>query len=153
MDKHYIPAIEEFCVGFKFELFIENTNGWIEFVFNEFSSLHNVYTFDGIKQFSIIDAFKKSNVRVKRLDFNDILELGWENRRSNTKIDYYDGNEIFTNAQMPLFPKGKYCNIQLIYNYELGTIHIHGAVNESFFQGYCKNKSELKKIMQQIALC
>ena len=117
-----MPEIEEFCVGFEFE-FLNNTE-WKKHKFLCVSE----FTFDDIPELA-----KQS--RVKYLDEQDILDLGFEYTnndrdlvKDNIRIRLYIGKEF------------KIVNV---------CIYMH---DYTVFKGEIKNINELKKILKQIEL-
>lgn len=133
-NKYYTPEIEEFHVGFEYqinqqeELYGEITYGneWIE------------DEYDG--SFSLLNS-DLSRYRVKYLDDKDIESLGF-------KEDTYNGVKCFTknNCQIFFFPHNIIpdCNIVSIDLFV-------GEFRNQYFRGLVKNKSELKTILKQIA--
>jgi hypothetical protein len=127
-DKYYYtPTIEEFHVGFDYE-WLRNTE-WINF---------NIY--NHIELMAILKAYREGKfegIRVKYLDQSDIESLGWVNGEthgvSGLVFNYGDKND----------------NWQIYPNYDVQFYAIY-SITGIIFQGFIKNKSELKKLMQQL---
>lgn len=124
-DKYYTPTIEEFHVGFEYE--VQLSKEFDQWMPVQITPENHAMNFDRLD--------KLETTRVKYLDREDIESLGWEYINSklyhsyklNGKILYPldDGDSLITN--------GKY-----------------GIAEETFFKGTIKNKSELKKLMQML---
>lgn len=157
-NKYYTPSIEEFHVGFEYEYFAKPNHNidsnvpdeekiWIKT--NDLNEFGDIET-HGISY--IEDYLKRNNcpIRVKHLDKEDILSLGWELIEENEKwIEYkiYVDKDIHKIAPFHL----------KIYNYIFspGTIVIYYSATVKFaerFLGIIKNKSELIKIMTMIGI-
>jgi len=127
---YYIPSIEEFHFGFECEMFLDITKPkWIPVK-------------AGDNYFRIKEYIDKENVRVKNLDKNDILELGFmdisEIPRTNTS-SYFSSKDMKTLLFCDY--KTHFCSIEK---------SVIGQDTETVFSGTIKNKSELKRILRQI---
>lgn len=134
-NKYYTPTIEEFHVGFEYEIYIIShpRNGkaslWIPIKIQEEDDLitdHNTLSLQG----NIDGKF----CRVKHLDREDIESLGWK-QEIKTRNDLYFFDRYFLNFKD---------EITITDSYVLGT--------KELFNGKIKNKSELKKLMNQIGI-
>lgn len=128
--KYYTPSIEEFYVGFEFE-YNENsiwTKKILEF-YNNFSSLWSSKC--------DINLF-----RVKYLDKEDIESLGFSINPPNN----YSGYEDFFNYSIGVSP------YRLWFTYDKHKVKITLPLSDgkTLFEGVIKNKSELKKLLQQL---
>lgn len=122
--KYYTPELEEFHVGFEYELMDLALN----MVDKEFRS--DVITHGGDID-NALEWIKTNEVRVKHLDREDIESLGFVNLPD-------------TNA----FDKGEY---QI--NFQDHTfVEIYDDASRSVFQGAVKNKSELKRLLKQLGI-
>lgn len=137
--RYYVPDIEEFHVGFEYERM--NGENWEKDeigIWDIISSPHGDYE----NEMEEINRSLRS-VRVKYLDSVDIEDLGWKPFLNST-------NEYFINASL-----GE--QYQLIRYKDKWIIEYidhtddHDKV-ERLFKGKIKNKSELKKIMNQIEI-
>jgi len=124
--KYYTPTIDEFYVGFEFEvnkvlqLIPDQIEEWKQTVFNQTDI--------------ISDTFVK-NTRVKYLDREDIEGLGFKLMNSSSTIGYHlvkDNDRIWLDTENI---KGK-CVI--------------AKGLEIVFKGIIKNKSKLKKLMKML---
>lgn len=126
-NKYYIPEIEEFHVGFEFQLDPYEINEWKEKIITD----RDAYQFKLFKKFC-----KKENVRVKYLDKEDIESLGWKGYKD---MFVFEGEISFSLEITGV-------NHYLISQYKKAPENI----GVSIFWGRVKNKSELKKLMQQL---
>jgi len=139
-NKYYTPSIEEFHVGFKFELLeplkqgaVSAFEGWQKLTVKDISLLSNKY---------FKELFKQKYIRVKYLDSIDIQDLGFELiPDQNVYVQIYKGKD-----KLRLSHDLRNNNIQ-IYNYYKTTEY-----DETFFDGTIKNKSELKKVLKMIGV-
>lgn len=136
MDKYYTPTIEEFYVGFECEI---KNNADAQKRFNTFV-LDNTYLQIALK-------IKLSDIRVKYLDKEDIESLGWEfdsnisypnSTNFIKKIKNTEGVYLYYNPLKKIAEKGVYIEI-----YESNK-------DNTWFAGFIKNKSELKKLLNQL---
>lgn len=130
-DKYYTPTIEEFHVGFEFEMYAGT--GWSNQVFP------NPWWIDGAMggYKTLENCIEGNNVRAKYLDNTDILDLKWEIDNEIEFIGYYlqksEGIYVlrpFQGSQL----------VQMLEN------------DRQIFFGIIKNKSELKRLMVQLAI-
>lgn len=140
-NKYYTPSIEEFHVGFKFELLeplkqgaVSAFEGWQKLTVKDISLLSNKY---------FKELFKQKYIRVKYLDSIDIQDLGFE-------LLHNDGDALEFNIA------DKYDEITYLwFDYETHNIDIYvgdGYDKDYLFQGTIKNKSELKKVLKMIGV-
>jgi len=127
-NKYYTPEIEEFHVGFEYEIF-EDFDTLPERVWHK-----QVYGKNGTdpEQMDYVTPIQSmmSKFRVKFLDQEDIENCGWEPVKYNT-VDCWVLNNNY------LFWFGL-------------TVVIINKPESQVFRGTIKNKSELKKLMQQL---
>ncbi len=129
-SKYYTPSIEEFHIGFEYELLKKVSrydNHWrFEILKKIFVPTKANRDFDWIRlQIDLED----KEIRVKHLDKGDIESLGWKHGPRET-----------------FYEKGEY----QLYEYDLGYIHIYDGEANFVFRGTTKNKSELAKLMKQL---
>jgi len=140
-NKYYTPSIEEFHVGFKFELLeplkqgaVSAFEGWQKLTVKDISLLSNRY---------FKELFKQKYIRVKYLDSIDIQDLGFE-------LLHNDGDALEFNIA------DKYDEITYLwFDYETHNIDIYvgdGYDKDYLFRGTIKNKSELKKVLKMIGV-
>lgn len=126
-EKYYTPTIEEFHIGFEYEIKNPNWRQYDKLIVNE-------DFFNKENGFSDYWAFKRGEVRIKLLDKEDIESLGFKWGDLDAK-SYKKDNFILQ----------KYSNNEIaIFNTK--------AVNKMRFRGIIKNKSELKKLMSQLKI-
>lgn len=138
-NKYYTPSIEEFRVGFEFEVQLENSQ-WATFVYDKFISMRMVYsTFgQGEPDFTFEDKLNKGKVRVKSLDHDDIIAEGW----SKGEDGYYVLDEYALE----------------VFNDEINISDTHGfgwGYDEEWsrlYKGKILNRSELNFLMKRLGI-
>ncbi len=130
MDKYYTPEINEFFVGFEFEIFKDDN--WTTFNFNVDEIIS---VFARINDKTIIS----DKIRIKYLDKEDIESLGWKGQESNsvyfTKDNYRLVHWITNDGR----------DINIFEKYDGGT------QEECIIRkAKVKNKSELIKLLKQL---
>lgn len=135
---YYTPEIEEFHVGFECE------------------GLITEHGFQGWSEIEIIDSKKLielrlpwdrnpyDEVRVKHLDQEDIESLGWSKEKNNTYTIEKKEDGFNCYSKYTLTFTGR-VNIQSEYFSSWGG-------NKENFSIRIKNKSELRKLMQQLGI-
>ena len=136
-NKYYTPNIEEFRIGFEYEVYIPEKELWSTETFY----LNNSHI-DVIKYVNIQTENTLRKVRVKYLDKSDIESLGFEKSPDEPE-------EWFWNY------KGDF-NIQLYFNDKIENLDRGIGIsmyNDSLvFSGYIKNKSELQQVLKMIGV-
>jgi len=140
--RFYVPQIEEFCVGFEFEILEKSYNKTVKWVKKSWS-------IGMMNQKLNEDFLEEDQVRVKYLDREGIESLGFEFSKSK-----YEGD---------LFLAKKECkfgsNSPKFYELILGqrediclSVEEHTSYGSSNQKMYfkVKNKSELKRLLRQI---
>lgn len=145
-QKYYTPTIEEFYVGFEYEIDVKNIHNNTH-IGNKWVNITLDYESLSVIQSQIVD----KTVRVKCLDEQDILDLGWIKKKEEWyEIENKDKDAEITKYRL-LFSlyeltENDY-HTELFVDIKLGDIEIIviplGIRN-------IKNKSELKKIMQML---
>ncbi len=153
-EKYYTPEIEEFHYGFEYEIIPSTGFSIIDFSSPE-SKIETHYAtkyikckygvqasgiFDGGLP-TICEAIRQNKCRVKHLAKDDIESLGWELKFEEIKtyshwVEYKKG-DLTLSLQLKKVGKNypNHCNFKGKYNTNIRLL--------------IKNKSELKKIMQQ----
>lgn len=141
---YYVPEIEEFCVGFEYETYSvttvkckEVTRNWQINIFKENHKIYNGST-----------VLIPSNTRVKFLDKEDIEEaLDTKQLKGNeTELNFQiliDDSEDFYDFDYDLEEK-----VLVVEIFRENTLGSHNCY--TLFHGVIKNKSELKKLLQQL---
>jgi hypothetical protein len=125
INKYYIPQISEFHVGFEYENFVKH-EGWTKRTLECLSD----YGFNE-KGFCI----DHEDYRVKCLDEQDIIYLGWHDNLKHDKDGFL------------------YCIEQIENNVLITQIGTAALKQDAvLFFGNIKNKSELKRIMQMLKI-
>ncbi len=132
-NKYYVPDISEFCIGLDYRF-----NNAEEMWFDEYSNLRE-----------IVEDLENLRITVKYLDQDDIKSLGWVDTK---KSDPYYNNPIYritTDSDIYyLFIQSKDNTRLKIEKWGNGFT----TIVTNLFLGYIKNKSELKKLMQQLRI-
>ena len=137
---YYTPSIEEFRVGFEFEVYerisIDHRKGgeWTK----------NICTFGMINQPLNASHLERDEVRVKHLDQEDIESFGFKEDKSNSTKERYNGEmygKSFGTYGIVLYDTVKV----VIYRYD-------GSREYVLFTGTIRNKSELEVILKQIGV-
>ena len=141
-SKYYVPLIEEFHVGFEYEI-------WYSCAYTpELWEKETLELYKGEDLNMLADGCHQ--LRVKYLDQSDIESLGWK-----IVEDFYDKDKKVTKLtfeqQSKLYPQErlrlKYTvETQKLWLFMLYDVHLY--YND--FKGTIKNKSELKKLMRQL---
>lgn len=134
-SKYYTPEIEEFHVGFEYELRV--AGGGDRFVKEE---LHN-FDFDLFLNNLYRDNEEEFNLRVKHLDREDIESLGFKLLKEDLNGKAFIHK---INVELQIWWSSK------------GTIDIDNGMSYSdcrtYFYGTIKNKSELKRVLKMIGI-
>lgn len=125
-NKYYTPNLEDFHVGFEYEVKEEKT---FEKVVFKITDIYNYPLINTI--LNLQEKVEDSYIRVKYLDREDIESLGWS---YNEEFKYFRIREDF-----------------ILLEYQNNEILIQED-GENLFWGKIKNKSELKKLMKQIGI-
>lgn len=148
--QYYIPTIESFHIGFRFEQFTHDgglswsgrlhdaiEKKWIKTAFK----IDSIYSLVDIRNY--IDS---GFIRVKSLDHDDIIEAGWE------LIE--DGKHI---VEFMIKGSNEDTNIYLTYRTESEFIEIHNNGDNIedhiyYFQGTVKNYNKLLDVMEMLGI-
>lgn len=150
---YYTPSIDEFHFGFEYEYttlgswssYLTESNDWLKQTFTYGTDWEET-EFEDVKHL-----IEEKKLRVKYLDKSDIVSLGWEfDKELKNLTEYYRSqyiNRIYEENDY------MYWEVFLKYNVDLKRVTItanisDGSVEEKFFEGSCRNKSELSKIMK-----
>lgn len=136
-NKYYTPELHEFHIGFQYEA---KSNGNYVYINKHDEPNWKLQTFSGgflNDEGSEVDAIEKelknNNIRVKHLDREDIESFGFVKHK--TIDNYWKLNEHVLRLKNSKIS---------IYIYDEYTI------DRLIFEGTIKNKSELRKLMQQL---
>lgn len=152
MNKYYTPTIEEFCIGFQYQVKGYSLNEeWTDFELNAYDMKTIDCGAPGEPCYSenqweyILEELEKGNVRVKYLNQEDFEELDWKVKEINDarivcekQINYIRGEvTLFSLVFVPI------TNWLLIWN---------ESSDDVVFAGEIKNKLEFKKLLNQLKL-
>ena len=148
-DKYYTPAIEEFHIGFEYE---ENRYGKIKYE-EELSNFNTAwykecYNFNSPYFDSVKEDILNGCIRVKYLDVDDLVQLGFEHIGGKLTSDVlqlfrYNNNRYFVHLTYTRLSAA--CVIQIetsVFENSVRTLVVHSIG--------IKNKSELLKLMAQL---
>jgi hypothetical protein len=124
-NNYYTPSIEEFHVGFEFE--VNCDNDWIK------ESLYSN------EQVNVLPFMNTNNIRVKYLDKEDIESLGWTDGETHGLSGYVLNYATDDSYQMYYDKDNQFTQI---YNWD----------SKIIFEGIIKNKSELKRLLKQLEI-
>lgn len=137
-SRYYTPTIEEFHVGFEYEIWDDMNDGdyqWFPTIFGgiigKLSALQ--YSVDITVVNNILN---QGGIRVKYLDREDIESLGFKYLGRGDREIYVRGEWELQTFVYPVF--------QVRVTNNVGSTR--------FFNGELKNKSELKRILKQIGV-
>lgn len=160
--KYYIPQISEFGIGFEYET--KTPDGWQKDVYGGTQPSFGYMLPTGYKKGEIgIDnkaSFLPEYVRVKCLDKQDIESLGWKhdhNDDGEEQPNQHDKHGYSMGFSIDLQDTPKYICYVLYYFPDhfmiIDSIYKCGSGREEMlFRGYIKNKSELRRLMQQLSI-
>lgn len=141
IDSHfYVPEISEFHVGFEYQVLDEN--GYHKVTLTDSMLSQNLqFRSRSVNFFQYIkEEIDKQKIKIKYLDKEDIESLGWKESPRGYRFDFKTKDDDFQ-----LYFDDR------IFSEELGVgITIYDWNSEVIFTGYVKNKSELKKLLQQL---
>lgn len=143
-SKYYTPTIEEFYVGFEYEEYYRTLNS----VTGAWNNTWNPRVYElGLymnyeNESEIPEYLSKGEIRVKYLDIEDIESFGL---RYNEVHNYWY-TFIGQAESIELYYDPSYHKVKIIYEDQTDEYS-----KRSFkFHGVIKNKSELKKLLQQL---
>lgn len=144
MEKYYTPDISEFHVGFEFEYLLPlfrkgETPDWVNFNWKSPFGLlltERCISIGGI-------TIKTENIHVKYLDKEDIESLGW--KWSENDMHFEIGDYVLSGQYA-------YQNVEIEQYHEDWPNGGFTSWYEKKFYGKIKNKSELKKLMEQLQI-
>lgn len=158
MEKYYTPTIEEFHIGFEYErlqrfpdapfISLENPNNepqWIQHICNHKNLPNNLP--------DLLENFP--NIRVKHLDREDIESLGWCSEQildvwlEGSEFELGYSFEITDISTAHFMYDSKTFKVRIYRADEYNTV-TRNWTEHILFDGKIKNKSELKKLMQQL---
>ena len=143
--KYYTPTIDEFHVDFEYETNY-NRKDWkeVKLTTEEAVNLFDIWDYDAYD----------TEFRVKYLDIEDIKNFGFVH---TTSLKNYQENFRIDNLLRRLNEEEgdtMYNEVRLQYAPDIHRVTIYGTAigfeEEKFFEGVVKNKSELKKILEQL---
>jgi len=149
IDKYYTPSIEEFHVGFEYQYKVKTSGS--SFVFAK----DHIYLWidDYIKSGDIL-SFRLDEIRVKYLNKEDIESLGFikQDYQYQNNLEFKYGDIWKTNSKSGWLHFNTDTKILKITSLDSGS-NIDGPNHSVKFNGFIKNKSELKVLLKQLEIC
>jgi hypothetical protein len=136
-DKYYTPTIEEFHVGFEFEVNY-GKNNWVE---ESLAYAPQVVT---------LPYMKLENIRVKYLDKEDIESLGFKSRSPGSDMRHYHYFKREAPGSLEYWSE-----VLIDFRWgldDIGIRGVRGSEEGTLFKGSIKNISELKIILKQLGV-
>lgn len=138
MERYYTPEIEEFYVGFVFEVHEEH---WQKMIVNEHLQLS-----------AIKSQIDKKVIRVKHLDEEDLKRLTFNPTIDNEEIELSFQSKRFIGGPSA----GDDYRIIVLHSVKNQSTWIYKNYNSGgetdLFKGVIKNISELKKLLKQLEI-
>lgn len=137
--KYYVPELEEFCVGFEFEVLKNKT--WENISLSDWANCEGTdANYECLNDIS--HGIENGKIRVKYLCREDIESLGWEKKE-------------YTSMGRRQYSFGKEYDLSVNYLEVGGNVRIFwNRPNDRLviFDGKLKNKTELKKLMKMLGI-
>ncbi len=140
MSRYYTPTIHDFHVGFEYECKLNNGE-WDNLIFqpNEYNFVHKFK-----EESYFID---ENNVRVKYLDIEDIESFDFKLIEEEEEFLLFESYKTFLGAGT-----GDDRKLVISYNTRSEELWIWWRENRgtetTIYEGFCKNKSEFRKILK-----
>lgn len=131
-NKYYTPSIEEFHIGFEYEILEKDNTTWTKIKSEGFMQMSILFFRNGIK------------TKVKYLNKEDIESCGWKYVKTHPGI---------TESFFEMTKEDPIDSLGLDYDSESHYLRIYDTQfgqDNTFFSGEIKNKSELVKLMKQL---
>ena len=146
-NKYYNPKIEEFYVGFEYEIYDFERAIWGSYKVKQLDDL-----FDCPDSLTLEGHIDADYIRVKYLDKEDIESLGFNDYKKSV-CEWYRLEGKFEDS---FSNHGYWSKIRLVHccsNHKIKIMAYEYSWDEEetiLFQGSCKNKSEFSKILKQL---
>jgi len=139
---YYIPFLDEICINFEYELreIKDNKEEWIKI--NDFT---NAYEYEDSCFYGYYKDWNNGKIRVKYLDKQDIEELGFKPSPDEPE-EWFLWKDSYDSYQLYFDDKTR----DELKNMGIGITIYDKDSSDRIFNGYIKNKSELKKLMKQL---
>lgn len=131
-ELYYKPELEEFYIGFEFQL-IDKHNVTVNKVFGRNQDILYKRHLE-----QVIELLKTNRIRVKYLDNADIESFGFTRLNENTLYTLEANGIEYYLVDYPAIP----------HKYEIRPSH--PSMRYGSFLGFIKNKSDLGKILKQL---
>lgn len=136
--QYYVPTIDEFFCGFECEIKGKNESNWSKIVLGRDAVWHLFTNLEYLDQAT-------EQIRVKRLDRQDIEECGWIDGDFEPKRLVRSDNEYFLDDKFV-----SYSCYEIRPTEKDNEYTIFDCDWECVFKGTIRNKSELVKLMQML---
>ena len=139
--KFYVPDISEFHVGFEYEVEDLGDDGATRVWRSQVFEGEETRTY-------FVEELQKNEMRVKYLDEEDITSLGFEWNSSCDNYSLYSSKDFIDAGvkkylRITHYEQKNICHIETLESDRLGRY-------STKFDGVIKNKSELKRVLNQI---
>lgn len=146
MEKYYTPTIKEIIYGAEYYSIWMDTEYTLNFIDERFlqNFYENIYEYNqgyNLPENSIAKQIRDKQIVFKYLDKEDIESLGWEQSSYNEDIFYIKKDGLTHEI------KKSFDQYRITQTHDILPIR-----NLPCFIGIIKNKSELKKLMQQLGM-
>lgn len=161
--RYYYPAIEELHVGFECEVGQEETvqidrkEYWEKAIIQEkqedieFGCLSIMVAQGKQLEKNVFDDHSAYKIRIKHLDKDDFESLGWKQSGLTKELFIKKGYfQLFGETLKNVYVNFNHGITQIFYLYFDEEGRVKENLTTYIFRGVLKNKSELKKIMQQL---
>lgn len=133
-SKYYTPTIEQFYVGFEYQEQDIAPVEWVESKFTQYHQLEDIAKY-----------IEKKEVRVKYLDYQDVISEGWEQTSKMTQPQFFTKDKY----RLVLYNE----NFIRIFNSQSNVkMCLNKDNEEQLFCGTIRNKSELRMVMKLIGI-
>ena len=150
-SKYYIPTIEEFHVGFNYEIWEKKLvydKVWKfrvnKYIFNEKQVTQTFFNYN------FTEDLREGKIRVKLLDKEDIESLGFNITKDNEEIELSLESKRYIGGPSA----GDDYKIIILYGLDNKEMWIYKKCNNGYeynlFKGLIKNKSELRKLFKML---
>lgn len=139
-NKYYTPKIEEFHIGFECEIkdIPPPEEDWHQHIISKYN------------QFELLEEWlEEKSIRVKWLDIEDCESLGWEQPDKNGWYHFKDNYRYRLYLGSGMLPPNS-THLELFIHSK--TSDDDKPANSPVFRGIVKNKSELKRLMEQLGI-
>jgi hypothetical protein len=144
-NKYYTPEIEEFHVGFEYEVKVYKKDEWIKCKWTELNVMSAEFNLDFGQAYDLPKVTVPDTIRVKYLDREDIESLGFT--FTEDKWSTCVGFEIPLKETKKVILNWWWKEKQISID-----VRVQGMLDKQVGGLTIKNKSELKKLLKQLGI-